>query len=181
MLSAARLMLSSPIRSSRSGHDSVNPCLAWERGLVDQGVPQVFSAQHRDHALPVVVGVEQVVDDAVHVVPFGGDSGVMATLSARRFRVAESLPCCVQERQVGRRPGPGVRALQPVHVVEVEPGRALAQVGGYRPQAPDDVGSLDYRPRPIEGRDQVSVSQQRPAELVLRNVVPMVFVHDDRD
>ena len=52
------------------------------RGLVDQGVPQVLLAQHLHQAFPVVVGLDQVVDDLVHVRPFGGDSGLAPALAS---------------------------------------------------------------------------------------------------
>ena len=39
---------------------------------------------------------------------FGGDGGLVPTPAAGRLRVAEPLPGCVQERQVGHRPGLGV-------------------------------------------------------------------------
>ena len=158
MLSEARVIRSNPTRSSRSRHDSVNPCLAWarsptmvklrdgqrsssichsrvgqflrlvhddvreragqqvrvgagQRGLVDQGVLEVLAAQHRHqaHAVLVVGGLDQVVDDLVHLLAFGGDGRVVPALAPCRLRVAEPLPRGVQERQVGHRPGLGVR------------------------------------------------------------------------
>ena len=123
MLREATLTRSSPIRSSRSCHDSVNPCLAWARsptmvklrdgqrsssichsasvsswassttmcangpasrsgsacgqgGLVDQGVADALLAKLRHHAL-LVVELEQVVDDPVHLLALGGDGGLV--------------------------------------------------------------------------------------------------------
>jgi hypothetical protein len=55
---------------------------AGQRGLVDQDVLQVLSAQHRHHEHVRVVGRDQVVDDGGHVLAFGGDSGVMPTLAS---------------------------------------------------------------------------------------------------
>ena len=121
MLREATSIRSSPIRSSRSCHDSVNPCLAWARSptivklrdgqrsssichsasvsswassttmcangpasrsgiglrqgaLVDEGVADALLAQLRHHAL-VVVELEELVDDPVHLLAFGGDGG----------------------------------------------------------------------------------------------------------
>ena len=49
---------------------------ARQRGLVDKGVPQVLLAERRHQALPIVVRLDQVVDDLIHVCPFGGDRGL---------------------------------------------------------------------------------------------------------
>ena len=213
MLSVARAIRSSPIRSSRSDHDSGNPCRAWarsptmvklrdgqrqqqhlplgvgqllrlvhddvrerageqvrvaagQRGLVDQGVPQVLPAQHRHHEQLGVVGGDQVVDHLVMLLALGGDGGLVPTPAPGRLRVAEPLPGRVQQRQVGHRPGPGVRALQRPYVVGAEPGRAPAQVRRHRPQVADEVGRLEQRPRPVEGRAQRPVLLQRPPEQV---------------
>ena len=51
-------------------------------GLVDQGIPQVLLAQRRHQAFPVVVGLDQVVDNPVHVRPFGGDSRLAPALAS---------------------------------------------------------------------------------------------------
>src|SRR5215471_19082702 len=50
MLKEARLISSSPTRSSRSSHDSVNPCLAWARSptMVKLRVGQFLSLVHDD-------------------------------------------------------------------------------------------------------------------------------------
>ena len=55
---------------------------ARQCGLVDQGFPQVLLAQRRHQTLPVVVGGDQVLDDLIHVRPFGGDSGLAPALAS---------------------------------------------------------------------------------------------------
>ena len=56
---------------------------AGQCGLVDQGVLEVLAAQHRHQAYAVFVvgGLDQVVDDPVHLLAFGGDGGVMPALA----------------------------------------------------------------------------------------------------
>ena len=152
-----------------------------QRGLVDQGVLEVLAAQHRHQAYAVFVvrHLDQVVDDPGHLLAFSGDRGVMPALTSRRLRVAEPLLGRVQERQVGHRPGLGVLALQFLDVTGAEPGGAQAEVGGYRPQVPDEVSRFDQRPPAIEGRVQVPAAQQRFAEQVSRDFV-VAGVHQDR-
>ena len=54
------------------------------RGLVDQGVLEVLAAQHPHQADAVlVVGrLDEVVHDPGHLLPFGGDGGVMPALTS---------------------------------------------------------------------------------------------------
>ena len=56
---------------------------AGQRGLIDQGVLEVLAAQHRHqaHAVFVVRGLDQVVDDPGHLLAFSGDRGVMPALA----------------------------------------------------------------------------------------------------
>ena len=149
---------------------------------MDQGVLEVLAAQHRHqtHAVFVVRGLDQVVDDPGHLLAFSGDRGVMPALTSCCLRVAEPLPRRVQQRQVRHRPGLSVLALQLLNVIGAKPGSAHAQVGGYRPQVRDEVGRFDQRPRAVEGRAQVPIAQQRRAEQVSRDVA-VVLVHQDRE
>ena len=161
--------------ASRSGSASD------KRGLVDQGVLEVLAAQHRHqaHAVLVVGDLDQGVDDPVHLLALGGGGRLLPALAPGRLRVAQPLPGRVEQRQVGHRPGLAVGALQLPHVLAAEPGGAFAQVGGDRPQVGDEIGRLDQRPRPVEGRAQLPVLLQRPAQLVgadtmLARIVTMV-------
>ena len=52
-----------------------------ERGFVDEGVADALLAKLGHHAL-VVVGLEELVDDPVHPLTFGGDGRVVTTLAA---------------------------------------------------------------------------------------------------
>ena len=151
-----------------------------QRGLVDQGVPQVPVAQARHQQQLGVVGRDQLVDDVGHALAFGGDGRLLPAPAPGRLRVAEPLPRGVQERQVGDRPGLRVRALQRPDVVGAEPGSAPPQVGGHRPQVADEVGRLEQRPGPVEGREQLPVLLQRLPEQVGRRRRRRA-VHQDRE
>lgn len=133
-------------------------------GLVDQADPGVRAAQHGHQALAVVAvgagvghGVDQVVDDVGHALALGGEDGLVPLCAPRRLRVAEPLPCRVQQRQVGHRPGLRVGALEPSYVVGAQPGSAHPQIGGHRPQVPHQVGRLQQRPGALEGPDELLV------------------------
>ena len=56
---------------------------AGQRGLVDQDVLEVLAAQHRHqaHAVLVVRGLDEVVDDPGHLLAFGGHRGVVPALT----------------------------------------------------------------------------------------------------
>ena len=161
--------------ASRSGSGGV------PGGRVDQGVLEVLPAQHRDQALAVLVAarLDEVVHYPGHLLALGGDRGVLPALAPGRLRVAEPLPGRVQQRQVGHRPGVGVRALQPRHLLGAQPGRALAQVGGDRPEVPDEIRGLDQRPRPADRVAQALVLPQRRAELVRRDVLVVILAGQD--
>ena len=97
------------------------------------------------------------------------------------MRVAEPLPCGVQERQVGRRPRLGVLTLKLLHVVEAEPGSAHLQIGGNGPEVSHEVGCLDQRPRALDRLDQVLVLPQRLAQRLVRDLLVVVLVDQDLD
>jgi hypothetical protein len=132
---------------------------AGQCAFVNDGVLEVFAAQHRHQAYAVLVvgDLGEVVHDPGHVLAFGGHRGITTTLAAGRVRVPEPLPRRVQQRQIGHRPGLGVMAPQRLNVIAAEPGRAPAQVGGHRPQICDEVGRFEQWPRAVEGREQIPV------------------------
>ena len=75
----------------------------------------------------------------------------------------------------------GVRALQPPHLVGAEPGRAPAQVGGHRPQVADEVGRLEQRPRPVEGRRAAPGSARSDRRSRSAGTSAVVLVDQDRE
>ena len=154
MLSEASSTRSSPIRSSRSCHDSANPCRAWARSPTMVKLRDGQRSSSICHSASVsscassttmcangpasrsgsaagspasstrapcrswtrsidisvhlgVVGLDEVVDDLGHLLPFGREGGVAPAPAPRRLRVAEPLPGRVEQRQVGDRPGLG--------------------------------------------------------------------------
>ena len=77
--------------------------------LVDEGVADAVLPELGHHAL-VVVGLEDLVDDPVHALAFGGDGRLVTTPAARGLGIAQTLPSGVKKWQVGGGPGPGVVA-----------------------------------------------------------------------
>ena len=144
---------------------------AGQRALVDQGVPEVRMAQARHQQQLGVVGRDQLIDDVGHALAFGGDG--------RLLRVAGAATSPGRRAAAVPRPGSGrsetVQAWASARCSVrtssgLEPGSAPPQVGGHRPQVPDDVRGFEQRPRPVEGREQVPVLLQRLPEQVGRRL-----------
>ena len=200
MLREARLIRSSPIRSSRSCHDSVNPCRAWARSPTMVKLRDGQRSSSICHSASVsscassttmcANGPASRSGSAVGsaasstraswrscprsidiTMPSSSSSAAirLSTTSAIRSRSAASgglaAGACVvtppgrraaavpRPGAAGRTPSrPGVLALQLRDLVGLEPGSAHPQVGGHRPQVSDEVGRLEQRPRPVEGR-----------------------------
>ena len=126
--------------------------------------------------------LEELVDDPVHLLAFGGDGRFVAALAAGRLGVAEALPRGVEERQVGHRPGLGVRALQRPDLVGLEPRRAQPQVGGHRPEVADEIGRLEQRPALVKAAASSRVLRQRPADSwSSRDLLVVELVDQDRE
>jgi hypothetical protein len=148
-------------------------CLVDHRGL------EVRAAQHRHHVHVRVVGLDQVVDHRGHPLALSGHDRLVPASPPRRLRVAEALAGGVQQREVRNAPGLGLPTLEAAYLVRLQPRGAPAQVRRHGPQVAHEVGRLDQRPGPAEGVSQVAVAAQRPAELLGRDLLVVVLVHQE--
>jgi hypothetical protein len=152
---------------------------AADRLVVDQSVAQVAVPQALHQAEPVVVRLDEPVDDLRQHLFLSGRVRLPPHSSAGHLRVTEALPCSVQQRQVRHGPGLRVAALQPADVVRAQPGRAAAQERRHGPQVADEVRRVDQRPGPGDGGTQVVVLQQPAAQLLERRAVGLVDQEPD--
>ena len=136
------------------------------RRVVDDHALGVVEPEHRHHEHLGVVARDQVVDHVGHLGALGRQHRSAVPLAPRRPGIAEPLAGGVEERQVRRRPRPGVRALEPADVGRVEPGGAHPQVGGHRPEVGHDVLGVEQRPRAAEhGVQLLALPQPGPEQV----------------
>ena len=154
---------------------------AGQPGRIGERVAQIVAAQHRHHQQLGVVARDQIVDDAGHLVLLGGKCHGVLSRAARGARVAEAQASGVEQREIGDRPGCCVGSLQRAHLVGTKPRRALAQVGGHRPEVTDEIGMRQQRPRAIERQPQFAVARQCAAQQVVGRLVLAVLVDEDRE
>ncbi len=144
-------------------------------GVVDDHALRVVEPEHRHHQHLGVVARDEVVDHVGHLGALGGERRGPAPLAARRLRVAQAQARGIEHRQVGRRPRPGVLALEPADVGRVEPGGAPAQVRGHRPQVGHDVLGVEHGPGAAEdGVELLALPQPRAQEVGRRFTVVLV-------
>ena len=78
-----------------------------ERCFVDERVADAALLELRHQPL-LVVELEDLVDDAVHLGALGGDGGLVTAPASGGLGITQALPGRVQQRQVGDGPVPGV-------------------------------------------------------------------------